>query len=207
MGARNMKPNQEPVGARERSRLETRKRLQGAAARLFSRSGSNNTRTADVAREAGVAVGTVYLHFKDKDALLKAVLDEALSRLRYELARLPDDTEATGPEQVRTRMGALVAFVERSPHHAAVLFDHASLATAPGGEIIDFLVQSQQKGLVEGIAGGYYRGDLHAGLTARAMVGVLVGVLGWWAKHPDEATRQDVEKVLVEMRLEGLGAR
>ena len=195
------------TGARQRSQAATRKRLQAAAVRLFAASGGMNTRTADIARSAGVAVGTVYLHFKNKDALLKAVLDEALAHLRRQLAARREAPEASAEDSVRLRMAALVAFVDQTPDHAAVLFAPASLATAPGREIHRFLVQSQEKGLVEGIAAGLYRSDLHAGLAARAMVGILIEVLGWWARHHDEASAAEVQTSLVEMRLRGLLAR
>ncbi|MEM1415293.1 MAG: helix-turn-helix domain-containing protein [Myxococcota bacterium] len=50
-----------------------------AARRLFHHYGPTKTTVADIAREAKVAVGTVYLEFSSKNALL-----EALSRLAHE---------------------------------------------------------------------------------------------------------------------------
>lgn len=50
----------------------------GAADRLFRHYGPQKTTMADVAREASVGVGSVYLEFPSKDALV-----EALSRQRY----------------------------------------------------------------------------------------------------------------------------
>jgi len=49
-----------------------------AADRLLRHYGPQKTTVADVAREAGVGVGTVYLEFPSKDALV-----EALSRTRH----------------------------------------------------------------------------------------------------------------------------
>lgn len=50
-----------------------------AASRLFRHYGPFKTTVADIAREAGVGVGTVYLEFKSKDAILAA-----LSKIRHE---------------------------------------------------------------------------------------------------------------------------
>ena len=196
-----------PPNARQRSQQETRQRIREAAARLFAEHGSAATRTADIAAAAGVAVGTVYLHFKDKDALLKNLLDTALAGLRQQSQKVTVADDAPGREQVTARMTALSEFVLAEPDLAAILFDPTHLASAPGQQTIDFLVQSQEKGLFEGIAAGYYRGDLSATLVSRAMVGILIQVLGWWARHPDQATRQDVIDVLVELRLKGLNPR
>src|SRR5256885_8350500 len=38
-----------------------------AAIRVFARSGYYNSRVSDIAREAGIASGTIYLYFKTKD--------------------------------------------------------------------------------------------------------------------------------------------
>jgi TetR/AcrR family transcriptional regulator, fatty acid metabolism regulator protein len=50
-----------------------------AAIRVFSRKGFFNAKVADVAREAGVADGTVYLYFKNKDHLLVSIFDETMA--------------------------------------------------------------------------------------------------------------------------------
>ena len=60
-------------GRAEKSRLILR-----AAAKVFARSGFFNAKVADVAREAGVADGTVYLYFKGKDDLLGSIFAAAM---------------------------------------------------------------------------------------------------------------------------------
>ncbi len=68
-----------------------------AAIKVFARSGFFNSKVADVAHEAGVADGTVYLYFKNKDDILASIfnneMDEALSRGRAALARIDDPVE------------------------------------------------------------------------------------------------------------------
>jgi TetR/AcrR family fatty acid metabolism transcriptional regulator len=49
-----------------------------AAIRVFARDGFFNAQVADVAREAGVASGTVYLYFRSKDDLLTSIFDRAM---------------------------------------------------------------------------------------------------------------------------------
>jgi TetR/AcrR family fatty acid metabolism transcriptional regulator len=68
-----------------------------AAIKVFSRSGFFNSKVADVAREAGVADGTVYLYFKNKDDILVSifnhVMDEALAMGRKRLEEVSDPVE------------------------------------------------------------------------------------------------------------------
>src|SRR3954467_2044826 len=68
-----------------------------AAIKVFARSGFFNAKVADVAREAGVADGTVYLYFKNKDDILVSifnhVMEEALALGRQRLAEVGDPVE------------------------------------------------------------------------------------------------------------------
>lgn len=194
------------AGARQRSQVETRSRLLQAAVTLWAKNGSTNTTTKDLASAAGVAVGTVYLHFKDKEALLEEVLKIALRHLKQELARTAT-RETDGRALVRQKMQGLTNFTIAYPEMAAVLFDAGNLSTRAGREAQDFLTKSQESGLVAGIAAGHYRGDLNAALTARALVGILVQVLGAWARDPALASAEEVVQVLTELRIHGLNPR
>ena len=51
-----------------------RENLLNAGSRLFARWGFDKTSVDDIAREAGISKGAVYLEFPNKDALFKAVL-------------------------------------------------------------------------------------------------------------------------------------
>lgn len=65
-------------------------RILRAAVKVFAQKGFFHTRVADVAKEAGVADGTVYLYFKNKDdiliSLFETEMDKIIARTRQELA-------------------------------------------------------------------------------------------------------------------------
>ncbi|MBQ00596.1 MAG: TetR family transcriptional regulator [Acidobacteria bacterium] len=68
-----------------------------AATKLFARRGFFNAQVADVAREAGIAAGTVYLYFESKDDLLISIFErtmhEGLEAGRQALAGVSDPVE------------------------------------------------------------------------------------------------------------------
>jgi len=49
-----------------------------AAINVFARNGYFNSKVADIAREAGVADGTVYLYFKSKEEILHSIFDRSV---------------------------------------------------------------------------------------------------------------------------------
>jgi len=57
-----------------------------AARAVFSTRGYSDARMSDIAAQAGVAAGTVYLYFESKEALVEALCDDYLNRLAEALA-------------------------------------------------------------------------------------------------------------------------
>ncbi len=76
----------------------TRARLIRAAIELFQERGYRHTSIDDVARQAGVAKGTVYVHFKNKPELLfHAVAEEKKRFIERFLTVLGEDVPARDP--------------------------------------------------------------------------------------------------------------
>src|SRR3990172_9063225 len=76
---------------------DKREAILRAAIRVFAHNGYFNSKVADIAREAGVADGTVYLYFKGKEDILHSVFDrnmeEAIVEGRRRLEGVADPRE------------------------------------------------------------------------------------------------------------------
>ena len=66
--------------ARVRKGDDKRDRIMNAAITTFAQNGYHQATMAAVAREAGVAAGTIYLYFKSKDDLLISIFEEKVQR-------------------------------------------------------------------------------------------------------------------------------
>src|SRR5215203_4353184 len=68
-----------------------------AATSVFAHNGFFNSKVADIAREAGVADGTVYLYFKSKEDILHSIFDrsveEVLDAARKQVKQVSDPKE------------------------------------------------------------------------------------------------------------------
>lgn len=88
---------------KDRFREETAQAMLAAAEQVFAEQGLHGASMNQLAERAGVAVGTLYNHFKDKDALLGALLEQRRSELleridksRAELAKQPFRVQLEG---------------------------------------------------------------------------------------------------------------
>lgn len=92
-----------PVQARSNARVTA---LLDATAAVTQLKGYENLTTADVAREAGASIGTVYRYFKDRVRIL-----EALAVRNFERANKRFDTAVDNPA-VNTAAGAISSFFD-----------------------------------------------------------------------------------------------
>lgn len=97
--AASPRPSKRTIGATER-----RAAIVAAGLEEFTAKGFAATRLDDVARRAGVAKGTIYLHFKDKDALFQELVRTALGPL---IVRISNPPIGVGGGSARAAMEAL----------------------------------------------------------------------------------------------------
>jgi AcrR family transcriptional regulator len=109
------RPPQDPVRQVERAH-----RILDAAAELILRWGYDKTTIDDVAKQAGVAKGTIYLHWKTRDALFAALL-------RRERVLLLEEVRATAPGTLREVVGGLAEALLRRPLMRALLLGDAEV--------------------------------------------------------------------------------
>lgn len=74
------------------AKTATRERIIKAAARLFAKEGYDNATTRGIAAKAGIATGTLFNYFESKEAIVAALISEAVSRAQQEIQKRDDET-------------------------------------------------------------------------------------------------------------------
>ncbi len=195
-------PSAEPrFSARERSQMETHRRLLEHGTRMFAAQGISRARATDIARAASVAVGTLYLHFKDKDGLLHEVLIVGLGKLRQPLRILADEHDLPFPKKIRRHVEVMISFVHQHPDLARVMFHPEVFRSPIGSDVVDFMILTTENLLREGMSKGNIRSDIDATVGSQALVGMLLHVLSWWVESTDQTRREDVVETLVAFYL------
>lgn len=189
----------EPTNAAARSRAETRRRLVEAGTDLFARVGLAGTTTTQIARAAGVAAGTFYLHFPDKHSLFREIAFAALAELRARMAAAHDAAAPDPVAQLRARMETLVAFAEEKRDLVRIVFGRGPEAGEIGAELAESLFADVEARLRERIAEGRADAALHPAAAAQALVAGWIRVVAWWAEGPSRAPREAVVETLVRL--------
>ena len=104
---------------RETARQEKKERIIEAAVKVFAKKGFYTANVKDVARVAGVADGTIYLYFKNKDDLLISLFEHKMKNIliRFEEAL----KEITDPlEQLKTFIRVYFELIENDTELSGV---------------------------------------------------------------------------------------
>lgn len=103
-----------PRGRREQRKHVTRLELLSAGRRLFGEQGLYESRIEDLSRHAGVAKGTLYGYFANKDELIEAVVAAGFDELRKHV-RSETHGARDHAELVHRIAEAHLGFFERNP--------------------------------------------------------------------------------------------
>ncbi len=83
-----MTEKNETLTKRQLKSLQTRENLLDAASRIFVEQGFQKTTITQIIKQADTGYGTAYVHFKNKDDILIALMEDVMNKF-YEIAELP----------------------------------------------------------------------------------------------------------------------
>ncbi|HZM91639.1 MAG TPA: TetR/AcrR family transcriptional regulator [Blastocatellia bacterium] len=178
-----------------------------AAIKVFAGSGFFNSKVADVAREAGVADGTVYLYFKNKDDILASIfnhyMDNALAAGRARLAEINDPIEKLR-QIVHAHLEGLgrdrnLAIVFQVELRSSTKFMEQFSAT----KVTEYLELIREV-IAEGQRGGVFRPGLSTTVVAKVLFGALDEMAtNWVLSHKRYSLASTADPVL-EVFLNGI---
>ena len=197
--------------AKKKGSADKRDRILRAAIKVFAKNGFYATRVSEIAKAAGVADGTIYLYFKNKDDVLITIFEDGIQQL---LAILREVAASEQPfDQRITRIIELqLGLLEDQRDLAEVitvnLRQSSSLlkqyATPLFMEYIDVIAGLIRDGQKEGA----FRKDINSRVVARSLFGALDAILLTWALgEADPPSLRKAASHCASLFLEGLRVR
>jgi TetR/AcrR family fatty acid metabolism transcriptional regulator len=154
-----------------------------AAIKVFAQKGYFNSKVADIAKEAGIADGTVYLYFKSKDEILHSIFDRAMEEFiaegKREIAAIKE------PDRRLKRIAQLHLERLGADRDLAVVFQVELRGSTKfmeefsGGGFAEYLDIIRQT-IAEGQKSGVFRADLKPITAAKILYGALDEMVTNW---------------------------
>ena len=195
-------------GALPKGGGDKRERILDAAMRVFAGKGFFGAKVSDIAEEAKVADGTIYLYFKSKDDLLIALFEEQMERVNLELGRTLAG-EGRAPEKLRRFIRGYMDLVAKNRHAAEVITIELRQSAKfmkeyKNPRFAEFL--KTLAGVIdEGQKKGHLRSDVPPQIAARALFGALDELaLLWVTSRGDKFDIRKVADWIGDLVLKGL---
>jgi TetR/AcrR family fatty acid metabolism transcriptional regulator len=180
-----------------------------AAVRVFARKGYYNSRVSDIAREAGIAAGTIYLYFKTKDDILVTLfrdkMAEFVGALRKAIA-----CEPNAASKVHRLVSLHFSMLEENPDLAEVV-----QVELRQGQKFFRGASSQEIGayfaligsvLEEGVAQGRFRSDLPVKVATKMLFGAMDQMATSWVLGKRGYQLVATADAVAEIFLQGVAA-
>jgi len=180
-----------------------------AALRVFARKGYWSSRVSDVAREAGIAAGTIYLYFSTKEDLLitlfREKMSEFVSALWHAIAEEPDAIA-----KLRRLVYLHFDMLERHPALAEVvqveLRQGEKFFRGPATQEIAGYFALIASVLEEGVAAGMFRRDLPVKIAAKMLFGAMDQMATSWVLGKRGYRLVETATTVADLFLQGIGA-
>ncbi|MFQ6115009.1 MAG: TetR/AcrR family transcriptional regulator, partial [bacterium] len=167
---------------------DKRTRILRSAVKVFARKGFYNSKVSEIAKNAGVADGTIYLYFKNKDEILISIFEEEMAKFITK-ARQEIESENHVIKKIERFIHTHLNFVKRNPKLAQVLQlelrqSNKFIKEYTGTKLREYLDLIGNL-IEEGQEQGLIRKDIHPGLAKRVLFGALDEIATHWVLLKD----------------------
>jgi TetR/AcrR family fatty acid metabolism transcriptional regulator len=176
--------------------------------KVFARQGFHQSTVAQIAREAGVADGTIYLYFKNKDDILVQIFSyrtkQVFDRFRAEVKKADNSLDKLRnlirrhlAEFQQDRDMAVVYLVETHQNSRLAESQIKEMSQMYQNLISEIVELGQQEGGI--------RKDLYVGLVKRFILGAVDEVINTWLHSEKQYDLVSMADPLVDLFIRGIG--
>ena len=193
------------VHLRDRLRQSAREEILAAAERIFSRDGLATARMDAIAKEAGVAVGTLYNHFLDRDALIRSLNESH----RVELLKSFDEQVSAakgGRAEIEAAVRAVLEHLELHAPFQRILMESEQYGLSGIKSLMEELYDRTQQVVQRIVKRGELRTD-DAALWPTLLFGMVRGLMIRRMKHGHVNDPKRAGEIVARAFYDGAGVK
>ncbi len=204
--------NVSQVNRRVTMKFEKYNLILDAAIKVFAKNGFYQSTVAQIAREAGVADGTIYLYFENKEDILYQFFANKTQQIFDQFQKVVEEG-ATAESKLRnltkTHLGefqgnidmAIVFQAEtRQVQQSEAIRSHVLDIARKYREVIGMIIESGQ-------SEGSMRKDLYLGLVKTYITGAIDEVINSWVLADGKYDLVSMADPLVDLYIKGIGTQ
>lgn len=186
---------------------EKRQKIIDSAIRVFANRGFANTKIQDIANEAEVAHGTIYLYFKSKDELFMSIFQEKLAELIEYI-----NTEIQKEENAKTKFKRMVTIqldiIESNPDLTKLILIEfprtGNFLNDRNVNVLSNYIDMIVKLLDDGVKEGTFSISIAIEITATMIYAGMQGIATRWLLDGMSYRLNELNNQIAEMFLKGI---
>ena len=176
--------------------------------KVFAKQGFYESTIAQIAKEAGVADGTIYLYFKNKDDILVQFFTYKTKQV-FDRFRKMVEKGNTAEEKLKNLIQIHLEEFQRDMN-MAVVYQSETRRNSPivkeqirqmSKMYLDIVAEIVEQGQIE----GRFRKDLYMGLVKRYILGAVEEVINTWVLSGGKYDVVTMAEPLADLLIRGLG--
>ena len=169
-----------------------------AAIKIFAQRGYHRTKISSIAEQAGIATGSVYLYFKNKETILLTIFDRLWIELTDNLRNIVKQTDINPSTKLELVIDQFFHNFIANPSLASVFVnEHYHLIKDRRGNVVkhynDFLDLAEEI-IREGVQKKIFNPDVDIKLFRHFITGGLRSVLSLWSQQSHSLPLQRIQQ-------------
>jgi TetR/AcrR family transcriptional regulator, fatty acid metabolism regulator protein len=175
-----------------------------AAIKVFAESGYYSAKISKIAEIAGIATGSVYLYFHNKQDILFTLFDQIWLQLAEQLQAIVERQDLSPEQKLDGMIDMVFSVLTNNPSLAVVFVNEQSHLIQKG--IGDFTVYYEnfldlgEKVIQEGMDNGVFEPDMDQKILRLFTFGGMHHLIQKWAQSPDlypvETIRMQIKSII-----------
>lgn len=179
-----------------------------AAIKVFAKKGFFHAKVADVAKQADVADGTIYLYFKNKDDLLISIFENSMDNF-LSAAKKKIATQESVKDKLKEFLTLHLTLLEKNQKLATVLqlelrSSHKFMTEYKADKFFQYLRLIEEL-IIEGQQQGLFKPNLNPHIVTRAIFGAVDEIaLEWVLMKKKSYVLEEAADQLTQLLFEGI---
>ncbi len=177
---------------------------------MFARQGFYQSTVSQIAREAGVADGTIYLYFKNKDDILVQFFNfrakQVFASFRQEVDKSGNSTDKLR-SLVRRHLEEFQRDGDMAVVYQALTYQNIDLIKDQIKEVSKMYLDIVGEILEKGQEEGTMRKDLYISLAKRFILGAVDSAINNWLRAGRKYDLASMTEPLIDLFIRGIGNR
>lgn len=182
-----------------------------AAIKIFATEGYHSTKISDIAKEAGIATGSVYLYFNSKEAIIFKIFEDLWQKIYSELETLSKSTFYSAIEKIEAMIDLIFDVFAGNPHLAIVFVNEQNFFLQKNedrfSEYYNRFLDLGVNALIEGQGRNEIPSEINPDIFRFYIFGAIRNLIHQWAKNPDKYPLHKIRHIVKYLIKYGIATR